>query len=378
MRGQPLVFLATVVALWVSARILHHHLPLDAMSAPDPLIVADRSDIAVTSISARPLQQQTGMMALLGLEAQAPVRGRLPRASAARIAAQPSRDPMPVDLALMHQRLWVESLLASGAAGGRRSALVDRPIALDGDAAAPVQPVTAAAGKAASSAATTQRRWSVYGWSLIREASQPPALAAGGQYGGSQAGLVVRLALGGAGTSPAAYVRATAALASADDRSLAFGVSARPWPQVPVELAVERRLGLGRGQRDQFAAMLIGGMTVADPQSKVRLDGFVQAGVIGIEQSRGFFDLQMLASRPVARTDDHALSVGGGLWAGGQQNIDADGTRRWLHRVDLGPRATVDLPLGEGRVTLAVDWRHRVDGDASPVSGAAVTLAAGF
>lgn len=225
---------------------------------------------------------------------------------------------------------------------------------------------------------SSPKRWSVYGWSLIRQGSQAPALAAAGQYGGSQAGLVVRRALGDGANAPAAYARATSALASADDRSLALGISARPWAGVPVDLAVERRLGLGAGQRDQFAALLVGAAGVVDRRSGIQFDGYGQAGVIGLRKPRGFFDLQMVASRTVARADRRTLSVGAGMWAGGQQNIDADGGRRWLHRVDIGPRAAVVLPIENSAMTLALDWRQRVAGDALPSSGAAITLSAGF
>lgn len=371
MQGQPLVFLATVVVLWVAARAVHH-LPDDRAATDVSMARSGLPAVAAARVPVPRLQRQESMTALVGLKAQAAARSALPGAVAATVADAPARDIVPVDVALAHQRLWLESLAGAHRLGRGSLALIDRPIVLDHLQAAPGQPA------AATPVRPAQRRWSFYGWSLIRQGSAPAALAAAGQYGGSQAGLLLRLALGRAATSPAAYVRATAALASADDRSLAFGLSVRPFAGVAIDLAVERRLGLGRGQRDHFAAVVAGGMARTDPQTKLRMEGYAQAGVIGLGDPRGFFDLQMVASHPVARTDRHALAMGGGIWAGGQQNIAADGAKHWLHRVDLGPRAAIDLPLGDSRMTLAVDWRHRVDGEAIPVSGAAVTLSAGF
>ena len=47
-------------------------------------------------------------------------------------------------------------------------------------------------------------------------------------------------------------------------------------------------------------------------------------------------------------------------------------------RVDVGPRLTLRLPdVGEGS-RIALDWRQRVAGDATPESGLALTLAADF
>ncbi|MBL0967041.1 MAG: class I SAM-dependent methyltransferase, partial [Blastomonas sp.] len=73
-----------------------------------------------------------------------------------------------------------------------------------------------------------------------------------------------------------------------------------------------------------------------------------------------------------------AVALGGGLWAGGQQNSDAQGGKPWVHRVDIGPRAALTVPVENGSLALALDWRQRIDGAARPSSGAAFTLSAGF
>lgn len=316
-------------------------------------------------------------MALLGLQANAAAPG-----TPDRTPAQPVASPvaMPVEIALAHQRMWIESLVGGGTPGHGSTSLplVDRPLHLSpADAASSAATAVSVAGSSHAKRRSAHG-WSVYGWSLLRQGSQAQVLAAGGQYGGSQAGLVVRLALGAGATSPSLYARATSALASSNDRSLAFGVSARPWPGVPVDLAVERRLGIGAGQRDQFAAMLVGAAGFTDQRSGIQFEGYGQAGIIGMNDSRGFFDLQMLASRKVVKEERGTVSIGAGFWAGGQQDIAAAGSKSWLHRVDIGPRAAVTLPVDTSELTLALDWRQRIDGDAHPPSGAAITLSAGF
>ena len=276
--------------------------------------------------------------------------------------------------AMAHHLLWAETLTAFGRpAGHSGSPLADGPLPSVGDRDSRM-PYAAAPGARPA----TARRWSVYGWSLVRQRSDTATLAPAAQYGGSQAGLIVRYAFGDGPSVPYIYARAAGALASADDRTLAIGLSARPWRRIPVDLAVERRFGLGTRQPDRFVAIASAGGATRLGRSEVRLEGYGQAGVAGLKQSQAFFDLQMLGTRPVFASEQTVLSVGGGLWAGGQQDIQDTGQREWVHRVDMGPRAALVLPARESQMTLALDWRQRVDGQARPASGAVLTLSAGF
>ncbi len=73
----------------------------------------------------------------------------------------------------------------------------------------------------------------------------------------------------------------------------------------------------------------------------------------------------------VAEATDNAmrLSLGAGAWGGAQ-----DGA----HRVDVGPTMRLDVTLGAVPARVLLDWRERVEGDAGPGSGAAVTLSTRF
>jgi hypothetical protein len=61
--------------------------------------------------------------------------------------------------------------------------------------------------------------------------------------------------------------------------------------------------------------------------------------------------------------------LGGGAWGAAQRDAQ---------RFDIGPSATLALPLGKQNVRLALDWRQRIAGDARPGSGLALTLGSDF
>jgi hypothetical protein len=92
------------------------------------------------------------------------------------------------------------------------------------------------------------------------------------------------------------------------------------------------------------------------------LDGYAQAGVVGV-RSRDFFAGGGLAvSRPIWGR----LSAGLGVWGGYQPG---------LYRVDAGPRVSMRV---RPNISVHLDWRQRVAGSAEPSSGPAVTLGASF
>jgi hypothetical protein len=206
--------------------------------------------------------------------------------------------------------------------------------------------------------------WSLSGWLYVRGAA-PDGIAAGGQIGGSQAG--VRLAHGfGATGRTRAYGRATAAVRRLRQRELAVGVAHAPMAGVPFDIAVERRVAVGREGRDAFAAMVAGGVSERRLSAGFRLDAYAQAGVVGATRRDAFADGALVADK---RLGGSALRLGA-LAAGAVQPDAA--------RVDVGPRLTLGLPrVGQG-ARIALDWRQRVAGGARPGSGLALTLAADF
>ena len=374
MRGQPLVFLATVVLSWSVARVIHH-LPGEALeqAAQSGLSFAAETRGMPRSLSRAP-ETHSGPRTVMERTASSFMRGEGRPVSLLPPSGVSPR-PSDSDLASVHLP-WVEGRDAPpGSTAPPRLSPVDGPLPI-----APEQawPALAGAGPGLVPSGRT-KAWSIYGWSLLRQGSGGSTLAPGAQYGGSQAGLILRYApAGDTPLAPALYARAASALANADDRTVAIGAAVRPWRALPFDLAVERRFAVGTRQRDRFAAMLVAGGGTALGASQMRVDAFGQAGIVGRKDTHGFFDLQVLAMRPVVAQDGYAVSLGGGLWAGGQQEIDGAGGKNWVHRVDVGPRAALAFPIKGSQVTVALDWRQRIDGQARPASGAALTVSTGF
>lgn len=163
-----------------------------------------------------------------------------------------------------------------------------------------------------------------------------------------------------------AYGRATAALRRPQQRELAFGVAHAPFPDASFDIAVERRVAVGREGRDAFAVMAAGGISEAPLPAGFHLDAYAQAGVIGVRRRDGFADGAVAIDRPLG---PGALRFGA---------LAAGAVQPGAERIDVGPRATLGLPrVGKG-ARVALDWRQRVAGGARPDSGLALMLAADF
>ncbi|WP_331135721.1 hypothetical protein [Sphingopyxis sp.] len=212
--------------------------------------------------------------------------------------------------------------------------------------------------------------WSLGGWLYLRDGdgAAPDGIAAAGQLGGSQAGFRLGYGFGDSGRVRA-YGRATMAVRQPEQREIALGLAFAPFVHAPVDIAVERRVALGKDGRNALAAMISGGVGDVTMPGGFRLEAYGQAGVVGARRRDGFVDGAVVIDRRIG-TDETASLRLGALAAGAAQPGAA--------RVDVGPRLTLRLPhLGEGS-RIALDWRQRVAGDARPESGLALTLATDF
>lgn len=210
--------------------------------------------------------------------------------------------------------------------------------------------------------------WSLSGWLFLREgsAAAPGPVAAGGELGGSQAGMRLSYGFGDSGRTRA-YARATIATDRPGQRDLAFGLAFAPVARLPIDVAVEQRAAVGGEGRTALAAMVAGGVSdVALPRG-FRLEAYGQAGVVGGHRRDGFVDAAVVVDRPFGAQVPLRLGA-----------LAAAAAQPGASRVDVGPRLTLRLPdIGQGG-RIAVDWRQRVAGDARPASGLAVTFAADF
>lgn len=201
-------------------------------------------------------------------------------------------------------------------------------------------------------------------WALLRNGLGNSTLAQGGTLGGSQVGTRLTYKF-----TPqiAASLRFSSSAGGVRGAEAAAGVRWQPFRAIPVALNVERRQRLGRfGGRSDFAAFAEGGLYQLPVGLGLDLDGYAQAGMVGIKNGDWFADGSLALTRSVWRN----IAVGGGLWAGGQSS-GAD----TLYRVDAGPRLTYAV---RRNVRLHVDYRQRVAGDALPRSGPALTIAGDF
>jgi hypothetical protein len=154
-----------------------------------------------------------------------------------------------------------------------------------------------------------------------------------------------------------------------NDANVALGLMARLDGGFPVELILERRVALEADARSAWALGLAGGTYAENLPLGFELDAYFQTGIVGLVRRELYADASIGASQPVKLGRDWSLSVGGMAWISGQAD---------LSRFDVGPRASVALPVrrGTGRISLA--WRQRIFGDARPSSGPAVTLGIDF
>jgi hypothetical protein len=212
--------------------------------------------------------------------------------------------------------------------------------------------------------------WSLGSWLYLREGSgnAPDAIGAASQLGGSQAGLRLAYGFGETGRTRA-YGRATIAVQRPEQREIAFGLAFAPLARLPVDVAIEQRVAVGKEGRTALAVMASGGVSAVALPAGFRLDAYAQAGVVGTRRRDGFADGAVVVDHRLGPDETTPLRLGA-LAAGAVQTGAA--------RVDVGPRLTLRLPqVGEGG-RIALDWRQRIAGDARPESGLALTLATDF
>lgn len=203
-------------------------------------------------------------------------------------------------------------------------------------------------------------RWSASLWVTARQGDGLSA-APGGQLGGSQAGARIawvvderhRIALFGRFVTPL----------SGKGREAAVGVEWQP-TRAPLRLVAEQRFAVDGGKGGPGLG-LVAGTDGAIPGG-FRLETYGQAGAIRRDRIEPYADGAARATRRIPGT---RLSLGVGAWGAAQRDAA---------RVDVGPSATLAVPVGGQQVRVALDWRQRVAGDARPGSGLALTLGSDF
>lgn len=361
--GQPVTVLASVLAVWIGLRFLLWQSPFISALPPLPrpaLVVPPPATVSQPRIQAPVV---AAPVAPVGAGTATPAQVIVPSAPFTIFdpAALASRGE-PIDESAAHQLMWLAALAPEGLlSAGSSPRVLTVPVAT-GPADAP------------ASAEAAHQRWSFTGWAFLRAGGggtvQPGAVTAP-SYGASQAGGVLRYRLAPRSAhAPTAYLRATTALAHSGDRELAAGLSLRPLAAVPLTLMAEGRVSDRTGGLVVRPAVLaVSEFPPLDLPRGFRAESYFQAGQIGSPGATAFADGQVRLTGKIGPVGRGAVRLGAGTWGGIQ---------RGAARLDLGPTAQVDLPLGEGSARLALDYRVRVAGDASPGTGLALTLSTGF
>lgn len=216
-------------------------------------------------------------------------------------------------------------------------------------------------------------RWLFDAWAFVREGAGRPSAAGPviATYGGSQAGAVLRYRLRpDSGLDPKAYLRAVSSLSGPGQQDVAAGVSLKPVRTLPLLVAAEARVSQsGDATRLRPAIMVVSDAAPVHLPLGMRATSYAQAGYVGGEFATAFADGQAVVDCEVARFNLATVRAGVGSWAGVQKGA---------HRVDVGPTIHTDITVAQKPVLIAVDYRQRVDGNASPRSGFALTVSTSF
>jgi len=207
-------------------------------------------------------------------------------------------------------------------------------------------------------------RWSGSAWLFLRE-GRSSGLAPAGTLGGSQAGGRINYRINADRERALALsARLYLPIERLQGFEAALGLDWRPLRDLPLHVLAERRQRLGRDGRSDFSLTLYGGGEQRLLRGKLRIEAYGQAGIVGIEERDLFADGAVRASVRLGPAE-----LGAGAWGGAQPGAS---------RLDIGPQATIRLPLGPTNLRASAEWRFRVGGDAAPGSGPALTLSTDF
>ena len=247
-------------------------------------------------------------------------------------------------------------------------------------AAGPAHP-NAAAWDAARSA--LRRRWSGDAWWLLRQGNGS-SVAASPVLGGGQAGASLAYTPDPLARRPLAIVARVAVAALPARRGIAprgldsdtaqFAAGLR-WNMAPGLSISGERLFAAKGStaRNDWAVRLATG--TGGRRGRAEWSGYGEAGALGSGDVYAGGQARLALRIDDGGDDGGRLQVSAGpaIWASLQHS--GTGSSR---RVDIGPSLAARLASGRAAVTVSADYRFRIAGNASPGSGPAVTVSAGF
>lgn len=385
-RGQPLLALILLMVSWVGARAALWEAPKivganaaqqvsprtspakakgsNSPTAPGIVAPHHRSQPAFVPAAAELAPPATAPdIVPEPMETAAPSPEPSPSTFSQTPAGQPSKG-MSLQDAADHQELF---------SAGMNLPTVEQGAAMDG-------PRRSRAYPGAALLAPVGSPWSADAWLLLRGGGNgyntpgpglPGVVVPAGFYGGSQAGAVLRYRLSLlSALQPTLYLRASSGLEYPRGEEVAAGLSVRPVTKAPFALMAEGRVTrTTSGTIIRPAAAVVTLLSPAKLPLGLRGEAYAQAGYVGGRDATAFVDGQARVEKPLLHNGRTELRAGGGVWGGAQRGAE---------RLDVGPTATLSVPIGPAGARVSADYRIRVGGRAAPGSGAVLTLSAGF
>jgi len=335
LNARPVRFLLLILSAWVIGRASGHWLWL-----PETAMEEARETFSSPALAAE----------------ETPLRRSAVRHAV--VAATSTRDWAGVSA--WHTRPVLPPLSASARDGGRIG-----PVAPPLRAEPPEQNVATPERIALGPpfAMRTGSRWTVDGWLFLRN-GHGNALGQGGTLGGSQAGLRIARALS---ETSAIYARISGAIDRPRQPELALGASWRPLAAMGWSLNAERRVALDDRGRDGVALFAAGGIGPQPIASDWQLEGYAQAGVVGLKRRDGFVDGRLSITRPLVSGQPDRLRFGVTMSGAAQPQVE---------RLDIGPR--IEWRPAAMPLSASLEWRQRIAGNAAPGSGPALTIGTHF
>ncbi len=220
-------------------------------------------------------------------------------------------------------------------------------------------PVPTTAVRLPSTTVSASPNWSGSLWIAAREGSGASLANGAGQLSGSQAGFRVYRAL----TPTIALTGRVSTALAAKGTEASAGIALR---RGAFAVLAERRFALDSGGRNDWSLTGVAGVSDVELPLRARLDGYVQAGVVGRDI---FADGALRVERTMLENGSNRVSLGAGTWGSIQPGIA---------RLDVGPQVVARMKIADRPIRLSAEWRQRIAGNAAPNSGPVVTLGADF
>ena len=367
--GAPLRAMASVGAIWILVRVISWHSSPDIMPGPpDPVVfntahqvVNDQVQVPLGRSLFAPLEERQDVGEKHRYQFVRIVERRAGHVSIAEnlAAMVPDRSRMQWQDSAEVRSFFLQTSFTRSGAIPNDDARTAPPV--------PIQP-----------GFYNSKRLAAYFWIFARQNSRANTGArndggrsvSNGQYGGSQAGAILSYRIfDRPAPEISVYGRLSTALDPWSQREIALGTRIQPVRDIPLALHAEQRFDISPGDASATAFYATGGTGPDQIVEKFKLETYAQGGYVLGQNETYFFDGSATLQRPIAEIGRTKLSVGPGVWAGGQRKVS---------RLDVGPRADLSVPLGTISARIALDWRLRVAGDARPGNGAAITVSTGF